>query len=390
MNRKSTFLMLFFFFSLSTGLLAQNNLGVEKPSAIESQLDVDIISHKARWDTLRTFQLYNQYDVSSIVSNGDHFYTATWDTNWFFKHEMHGPVVEAFQIDGVKYMRDMTFVPSEQHFFGVRPESSVIYEMNFYNHTLVRTIPIQCAGVSDVRHISYDGALDNGKGGFWIGGYANMGAVDMEGHQLVAGNEILGSWANTYCYGTAYDRSDFYHPKLWLTCIYFLNGDTTKPVPFIKAFDIETRTLADEIYEIDHTGMIDWQTYKTYGGGACAYTDAGITYLATVFQIGEHYDRNLAVVFELAKVGIEEQDAEKRTPTLMPNPVKDQCVLALNGFDAKEVKVYDAIGKLVFTQSVHYLTESSITLDMKALQSGIYTVSISNLKDAKTIKILKQ
>ncbi len=394
MNKKSTFLIVIVFWMLGTHLYAQHNLGTERPDIHEGfhQIDenINMISHKARWDTLRTFQLYEAYDVSSIVTNGAHFYTTTWDIDWFFKHEMNGVILEAFQIDGVKYIRDMTFVPSKQHFFGVRPESLVIYEMDFYSHTLVRTIPIQCAGVSDVRHISYDGALDNGQGGFWIGGFQNMGAVDMEGHQLVAGNEISGNWNNIYCYGTAYDRSDFFHPTLWLTGVLHPNGDSSRPIPFIKAFDIEARLLLDDMYQVDYTGLNGWQVNNTFAGGACAYTENGMTYLATVFQIGEHYDTNLGVVFELNQVGIDEQSKDSQGVELLPNPVQNQCVLNLNGFEAQEINIYDALGKLVFTQNVNAHNEHSVTLDVSALHTGLYTVLVSNLQEIKTIKMLKQ
>ncbi|PID88763.1 MAG: hypothetical protein CSB02_01055, partial [Bacteroidia bacterium] len=368
--------------------------GAERPDAHAdlSQIDGDInmISHKARWDTLRTFQMYSDYDSYGIATNGAHFYVSTWDTTWFFKYEMNGLVIDAFEIESVKYIRDMTFVPSRQHFFGVHPDSSVIYEMDFYNHTLVRTIPIQCTGVSAVRHISYDGALDNGKGGFWLGGFKSMGAVDMEGHQLVAGNQISANWTNIFCYGTAYDRSEFFNPKLWVTGILHPNGDSSKPIPFVKAFDIETRTLSDDMYQVDYTGMTGWQVNNTFAGGACAYTENGMTYLATVFQIGEYYDTNLGVVFELNQVGIDEQSKDSQGVELLPNPVQNQCVLNLNGFEAREVNIYDALGKLVFTQNVDTHNEHSVTLDVSALHTGLYTVLVSNLQEIKTIKMLKR
>ncbi len=395
MKKKWTFLIVIVFWMLGSNLYAQHNLGAEQPNANigQSQIETNAntTSHKARWDILNSFQLYNNFDAYGIVTNGMHFYVSTWDSTLFFKYETNGLAIDAFEIEGVKYIRDMTFVPSEQHFFGVRAESLVIYEMDFYNHALVRTIPIQCAGVSKVRHISYDRTLDNGNGGFWLGGFQNMGAVDMEGHQLVAGSEISADWTNIYCYGSAYDHSSVSNPTLWVTGVFLPNGNSNNPIPFIKSFDIETRTLSDNMYQVDPTSIPGWSMNETYAGGAYTYTEAGVAYLATVFQTMEYYNADLAVIFELGQAeGIEKQDKNNKSVKLLPNPVQNQCVLNLNGFEAKEVNIYNALGKLVFTQNVDIHNKHNITLDVSTLHAGLYTILVSNLQDIKTIKMLKQ
>ncbi len=364
-------------FVISIVLYGQNNSGGELPNDLSySGNDLNILNHKAQWDTLKTFPLYPDYDVSSIVTDNAHFYSTTWDTNWFFKHDMEGVIFDAFQIEGVKHVRDMTHSVVTGYFYGSNADNDAaceIYEMDFYERTLVRTIPVTCEGIDHVRHITYDVNLDNHKGGFWIGNWSSLGAVDMQGNQLVGANEIIDTLAD--CYGSAYDRTtDFFNPKLWLSCNLFpVEGGPA--VQIIRSFDIKTRTLSEEAYQVDGTGIPNWTPTQMLSGGICSYVENDKLYLAHAFQTRKASDQNLAIIFELAKVGIEENTQNKDLPKIMPNPVKDQCIIYLNGFKATQVNIYDVTGKLVLKKDLtKYTDTNNINIDVSNLNSGIYNV----------------
>ncbi len=376
---------------ISVLLYGQNQSGGELPdNLLYSGNDLERFNHKAQCDTLKTFPLYYKYDVASIATDKEHFYTTTWDTNWFFKHDMEGVILKAFQMEGVKHVRDMTYSNVTGYFYGSNADHDApceIFEMNFYKETLVRVIPVTCEGIDHVRHITYDATLDDGKGGFWIGDWSSLGAVDMQGSQLVGASEITGSFAD--CYGTAYDRTtDFFNPKLWLSCnLYPENNEP--PVQILRAFDIKTLTLSDTVYQIDGSGFPLWLPTQMLSGGICSYTENGYLYLAHVFQTLRYNDWNFTVVFQLAKEGIAENEKDSYHPQIIPNPVTDKCVIDLQGFKATKVKIYDAIGKLVLTQEVLKNTDSDkIGIDVSNLNAGVYHVSLNSGMERYSLRML--
>ncbi len=394
MNISKKFILVSLLFTISIILYGQRNRGGELPNDLSySGEGLEILNHKAQWDTLKTFPLYANYDVSSIVTNGVNFYSTTWDTNWFFKHDMEGVILKAFQIPGVKHVRDLTFSHITGYFYGSNADDEddvpcEIFEMNFYQEVLVRTIPVHCAGINHVRHITYDVGLDNGRGGFWIGDWSSLGAVDMQGNQLIGANQITGKLAD--CFGSAYDRtSDFFNPKLWLSCNLYPTQDSAA-VQILRSFDINTLTLSDVIYEIDGTGFPNWLPNDMFSGGIFSYRENGYLYLAHAFQTRKYDDLDMVVIFELAKEGLKENTKQNRNiPKIIPNPVADQCNIYLHGFNAKQVSIYDMTGKLILKQDIAKDTDNEkITIDVSSLSAGVYHLYLDAGIEKHSLKML--
>lgn len=370
---------------------AQNNpnLGVEMPFEIEPmEVSDDASSYKAMWDTLYTFPLYQFYNVSGIETNGRDFYSTTWDTNWFFRHHMNGAIYEAFQIEGVEKIRDMAYVPKNQYFYGSDDLGMLLYELDLENRNLIRTIPVQCEGVTGIRHLAYDPQLNNNEGGFWLGNWNELGAVDMNGNQLVAGSEIQGNIVNVF--GSAYDcYSDPDHPILWLGCTLFPVADTI-PVPTFRAFDINTKILTERLYEVKG-GLPGWINDSVYMGGLCTAPVDGKHCLVANFQVLMNYNSNIAAVFELAPIGVNEYDNNINALKVEPNPVAEVCKIDINGFVATDLKLYNIVGDLVYQCKLDVNSDKFIEVNMAQLSSGLYTFVLSNSRcEKRRVKVIKE
>lgn len=379
------------FLSISTLLMGQKNTGgVESPESYATSLEKEL-DFRSQWDTLMTFPLYGKnYNVSSIETDGINYFSTTWDTNWFFRHHIDGRIFRAFQIEEVEHIRDMAYADYTGYFYGSNA-SMTLYELDLNNEKLVRKIPVSCDGVYGIRHISYDPTLDNSKGGFWIGNYSQLGAIDMEGKQLVAASEIHGTLSE--CYGSAYDKhTDPDNPKLWMFFTKFYNGNAYKPTkPFFKSFDIKTKTLSNEAYQVDGTGWPGWRRDSVRAGGAGSVIINDSYYLVAAFQVYNPWNTNIAAVLELAKVGVEENDMVSKEPAIYPNPVTSAASLHLNGFEAEELVVYNAMGIEVRRVNMENIgADASVTLDMSAWASGIYYAYLRASAGQKLIKIMKK
>ncbi len=142
---------------------------------------------RAQWDILQEFSTLSDHQAG-LATNGTHFFTSTWNSNHFQQYDMDGSNGVEFTIPGVDVgIDEMTYVESTGLFYGVDGNNMTIYAMDLENQTLNSIIPVTCTGVPALLLICYDPQLDGGAGGFWIGHWDELGAVDMNGNQLVAG-----------------------------------------------------------------------------------------------------------------------------------------------------------------------------------------------------------
>jgi len=190
----------------------------------------------AMWDILFSFETTSS-SQSGIVTDGNFIYTSSFSTALFRKFEMDGTFVEEFSISGVSQVNCMTY--DGTNFYGAKgPLGDGIFVLDLENHTLLSTISISAPSIIGIGHISYDPELDSGNGGFWIGYWAELAAVNMSGSQIIA--NISG---NNSCAGTAYDKvSDPANPCLYL----FQQAGATKLE--IHKFDINAQTYSGPLH----------------------------------------------------------------------------------------------------------------------------------------------
>ena len=163
--------------------------------------------NREMWDILFTFNT-SAVSMPGTETDNVNIYTTTWNAGVFSRYEMDGTYLADFSIGGVSNIRDMAY--DGTYFYG-SPASMTIYIMDLANESLIGTIPVTCSGVTGVRHIAYDPGLDGGNGGFWVGNWAEFGAIAMDGSQIY-GN-IAGISDSSY--GTAYDPWTAGGPYIW-------------------------------------------------------------------------------------------------------------------------------------------------------------------------------
>mgnify|MGYP006158191263 CR=1 FL=1 len=69
-----------------------------------------------------------------------------------------------------------------------------------------------------------------------------------------------------------------------------------------------------------------------------------------------------------------------------PNPVKD--ILHLDNITLSKASIYSVLGQLINTKT--FENETSNTLDLSSLESGIYLIVLENDSLQKTIKVIKE
>ncbi|MDR0438087.1 MAG: hypothetical protein LBH22_07305, partial [Bacteroidales bacterium] len=143
-------------------------------------------SPKAMWDIAFQFAAVDAQHVG-WATNGNKFYSARWTNNapTWAEYDMDGSNPVTFTVPGVTEVRALTF--DGTYFYAANTNANrTIFKIDMTTKTLVSQFNAICAGVTGIRHMSYDPTLDGGNGGFWIGNWSELGAVSMTGAQLIA------------------------------------------------------------------------------------------------------------------------------------------------------------------------------------------------------------
>ena len=231
----------------------------EDPSnnTLSHNISVSDVGTVAMWDVMWAFS-GNGSGKPGIETDGMHFYTVAWNDETITRFDMDGGNATDFTIEGVSNLRDLAY--DGTYFYGAAGDLN-LKVMDLANETLIATINPTCGGVTGIRHIAYDPTLDAGNGGLWIGTWTELGAIDMEGNELVPN---VGG--NSSCYGSAFDDSDPAHPVLWL-----FQQIGNEKVTF-QQFDINSLTYTNITHEAtDIPGYITGD--GTLAGGACTWDD---------------------------------------------------------------------------------------------------------------------
>ncbi len=124
-----------------------------------------------------------------------------------------------------------------------------------------------------------------------------------------------------------------------------------------RIYQIEV--LIDEVHQSKIIESIELQ--KDSGGGVTNIYAASIKYSSYAASVA---------------------DVALNTATVYPNPVKDR--LHISGVEATNVAVYNMLGQQV------KVTFSNNTVDMSALEKGVYLVNITAANGTKTVRVVKE
>ena len=196
-------------------------------------------ANMAMWDILLYFETAAS-SQSGIATDGNFIYTSSFSTELFRKFEMDGTFVEGFSIPGISTCNCLTF--DGTYFYGAKGNlSDGIFVIDLENKTLINTIPISAPSIIAIAHISFDPELDSGNGGFWIGYWHELAAVNMSGNEVIA--NIWTGGPTFACSGSAYDSiTDPANPSLFL---FRRTGSSDRE---IYSFDINSQTFSGVLH----------------------------------------------------------------------------------------------------------------------------------------------
>jgi hypothetical protein len=289
---------------------------VDDQSPLEPRKDLNAMD--AQWDVLYSFSAIAA-SCQAVATDGNHFYMTYWNisTGQFDKFDMDGNFLESFNISGAGAIRDFAY--DGEYFYGAPNGGMSIARLDLANQTLVNTIPISSSsGVTGSRHLAYDPGLDNGNGGFWLGQWSELAAIDMSGNTIYSNSQTP---AVESCYGSAYDNySTPDAPKLWL---FTQNaGSSPDDLVLLEEFDINSLSFTGTTMDLftisgNIPGYIPGTAgNQTIAGGCEAYIDANNKFvLAVNFQ----QSPNLVAGLELAEAGAPATNDVRISSIVSPN-----------------------------------------------------------------------
>lgn len=317
------------------------------------------------WENLFEFTTHTDTEVG-LEGDGTYFYTSNWETPEFYKYSFEdGSLIESYTIPNVGALRDMSYCNKDGLIYG-SDASMNIYAVNMQTKTLERTINVNCTGVSDVRHIAYDKSLDNGEGGFWIGGWNDLGAIDMDGNELVAG--ITHGYGMS---GTAYDNwTNPGNTTLWC----YTQDYTTDNRSVLVAFDINTRTFGTA-YDISSSCT---SNSNGEAGGAMSFVHTEAPHLNNAFiMLNTQCDQEpnaIRVYLQWSGDGLKELNSN-RGLAIFPNPAQNVFTINRPSADNSLMQIYDLSGRVVFSE---VLMQSKTQIDISGLYASSYIVKVNN------------
>lgn len=227
----------------------------------------------AVWDILLQFQCL-QAGNAGVETDGTFIYVTIWSGGGFRKFDLTGAFVEDFSISGVNSIRDLAYNYNNSHMYGSN-NSNTLYEMDFTNKVLIGSV--NSPGTT-IRHISYNENLDGGNGGFYVGEWASLRSIKMDGSLIAnaAGFGLSGA------YGSGYDPEG---NKIW---IFDQGGNGIDLVEF----DAETMTATGNM----HDASLDLGIDAIAGG--LAYTHLLVSGQFVMLGLGQDNAGAADFVFE--------------------------------------------------------------------------------------------
>ncbi|HPR58621.1 MAG TPA: T9SS type A sorting domain-containing protein, partial [Bacteroidales bacterium] len=380
----------------------------------------EVISTDADYDLQFEFACGDASGEAGIETDGDYIYTTKWNGTGFFKYEINGTFLGAFQVGSVNAIRDLAY--DGTYFYG-GAAATTVYKMDFGTNTLIGQFTAPVA----VRAIAYD----EGQDGFWANNWSTtLTLFDVSGAVL----NTIPTQGNESFYGLAYDPQG---PYLWgysqrtgssqnILYKYQLPGGA-----FIEEFDVFTvlnmpvsgdiaggLAFHPDLYiagkytllgivqnvciwglEMGDTGNGPWISVDPMSGTIPGNqsADVTVTITSTGFEPGEYYG---TVVFNtnnattpvidipvhLHKTGDNVGEITGNTGlSMFPNPAKD--VVTIEAADITNVTIVNNLGQVVYDRPAD---ADNVQIQTSNLERGIYIVHIQTVSQTFTEKLIIQ
>ncbi|MBE0639325.1 MAG: T9SS type A sorting domain-containing protein, partial [Bacteroidales bacterium] len=398
---------------------------VSHPSAFErapgTAYGNETIHSDADYDLQFEFACGDASGEAGVETDGNYIYTTKWNGAGFFKYELDGTFLGAFQVGSVSAIRDLAY--DGMYFYG-GAAATTVYKMDFNTNTLIGQFTAPVA----VRAIGYDEGAD----GFWANNWSTtLTLFDDAGAVL---NTIATNGDESF-YGLAYDPQG---PFLWgysqrvgtsQNILYKYNIATGAKIEEFDVFPLLSIPITGDIagglafhpdlvtgyYSIVgivqnkciwglEMGMtpapVEWLTASpmsgTTGAGQTSQItvslnseglEAGVTYTgAVIFNTNSPVTPTVTVPVSLyvSGVGVGEPITDE-SMLMYPNPASD--VLNIEATGIKHVMILNNLGQVVYDRPAD---NDNVQINTSNFGTGVYVVRIKTADKSYTEKLIIQ
>ncbi|GEM_PF-3774080 len=177
----------------------------------------------------------------SVATNGEHIYTAAWNSDSIHRYEMDGSYKETITISGVAELRDLCF---DGEYFYASNNSNNVFEMCFETEELIGSFSTTAS--FSIRGIAYDSEHD----GFWVtsGWNAPIKLIDRGGSEIASVDQTEASSIS----GLGWENVSDGTPYLWA----YSQSTDIGSRNILKQIDIETGQTI-QLFDIDEVVSLD-------------------------------------------------------------------------------------------------------------------------------------
>jgi len=332
-------------------------------------------STNALFDPLFNYDITNEIGAAGnagVVFINNEFWVSAWASSLIHVLDNAGNFSETFSIAGLSGTRSFT---SDGTSVYAGTASNQIYQIDPVGRTLDNTITISPSTDAAARMVAYDPSLDGGNGGFWTGNFtSDISSFDMNGNEL---SVIPQAVHGTTIYGGAVDLVSTGGPFLWIFDQTAM-GDQALVVQLQLPSGIPTGV----VYDYNSSGQQPSGNSSIAGG--LFISDEVDPNKVAIIGIGQGTPNDQLFAVELTdKLGVGENSISSFN--IYPNPANGMVNIETAVQGEKLVVVYDILGKQVINTVI-----SEKELNISALKTGVYTVSVTQNNATVTKKLIVQ
>jgi hypothetical protein len=307
---------------------------------------------------------------AGVIFINNQYWISTWAANTIHVLDATGAFVETFSITGVTGTRSMT-TDGTNVYIGTAAAS--IQVINPITRVRTATIAITTTSGATARMLTYDGTLNGGAGGFWIGNFGSaIASVSMTGAEL---SVIPAATHGTIIYGGAVDTVSTGGPYLWI-------HDQTA----LGARDVITQvsiaTGAPTGVQYDYATEAN-STATGFLSGGLFISDQVVPDTTALIGLCQCTPSNEVFAIEL-RTSLSVQENELANFSLYPNPANSGIVTIKTKVSGeKQVSIVDVLGRTVL--EVKVLNDE---INISSLNSGVYLVRIQKGNSIATKKLV--
>lgn len=176
---------------------------------LEAQTEAGSGQADGRWTVQKAFDASGDLQ-SAVAFDGEYFYTTSSHImGRFYQYDLDGQFIEEFTVEGIYYrLFDLAF---DGRYFYASDYTNTLYQMDFRNRRLVKTIVVEEEPALKITHCCYDPRYDE----LWVGSFNSIGRIDRNG-TVTRSFQLISNEVEMAAYGSAFDNVSPGGPYLWI------------------------------------------------------------------------------------------------------------------------------------------------------------------------------